>query len=283
MDLLRPSFLQPLALDIAGYLKLATVGKLRIERFRLGQAVAGIPIEATLEGSGPLTDFRSELESTLYRPQTEKAEGAAEPLLALSGALSLGNEGSWLSDGVKRPQPEERPDAAVGLDLRLAVPRAAGNGGDEAQGAQDAQEQGSLRLLLTLAGARFSVPELMAEVPGGLVAGHGLFFDDAKVGGDLSVLLSDPDALMRLVAALTGEAQAGLPLASANLEATLSGTLDAPGLVLKAAVPGIVLDAAQPDARLDVASSWTLVVRSLLSEPSVTADATFHLGVPFVR
>lgn len=73
-------------------------------------------------------------------------------MLALSGALSLGNEGSWLSDGVKRPQPEERPDAAVGLDLRLAVPRAAGNGGDEAQGAQDAQEQGSLRLLLTLAG-----------------------------------------------------------------------------------------------------------------------------------
>ena len=283
LDLLRPSFLQPLASDIAGYLKLATVGKLRIERFRLGQAVAGIPIEAALEGTGPLTDFRSELESTLYRPQTEKAEGAAEPLLALSGALSLGNEGSWLSDGVKRPQPEERPDAAVGLDLRLAVPRAAGNGGDEAQGAQDAQEQGSLRLLLTLAGARFSVPELMAEVPGGLVAGHGLFFDDAKVGGDLSVLLSDPDALMRLVAALTGEAQAGLPLASANLEATLSGTLDAPGLVLKASVPGIVLDAAQPDARLDVASSWTLAVRSLLSEPSVTADATVNLGGPFVR
>ena len=131
----------------------------------------------------------------------------------------------------------------MGLDLRLAVPRAAGNGGDEAQGAQDAPEQGSLRLLLTLAGARFSVPELMAEVPGGLVTGHGLFFDDAKVGGDLSVLLSDPDALMRLVAALTGEAQAGLPLASANLEAALSGTLDAPGLVLKASVPGIVLDA----------------------------------------
>ena len=39
-----------LASDIAGYLKLATVGELRIERFRLGQAVAGIPIEATLEG-----------------------------------------------------------------------------------------------------------------------------------------------------------------------------------------------------------------------------------------
>ena len=258
LELLRPSFLQPLASDIAGYLKLATVGELRIERFRLGQAVAGIPIEATLEGSGPLTDFRSELESTLYRPQIEKAGGAAEPLLALSGALNLGNEGNWLSDGVKRPQPEERPDAGVGLDLRLAVPRAAGNGGDEAQGAQDAPEQGSLRLLLTLAGARFSVPELMAEVPGGLVTGHGLFFDDAKVGGDLSVLLSDPAALMRLVAALTGEAQAGLPLASANLEAALSGTLDAPGLVLKASVPGIVLDAAQPDARLDVASSWTL-------------------------
>ena len=123
-------------------------------------------------------------------------------MLALSGALNLGNEGNWLSDGVKRPQPEERPDAGVGLDLWLAVPRAAGNGGDEAQGAQDAPEQGSLRLLLTLAGARFSVPELMAEVPGGLVTGHGLFFDDAKVGGDLSVLLSDPDALMRLVAAL---------------------------------------------------------------------------------
>ncbi|MFR3458761.1 MAG: translocation/assembly module TamB domain-containing protein, partial [Bilophila wadsworthia] len=206
-----------------------------------------------------------------------------EPLLALSGALNLGNEGNWLSDGVKRPQPEERPDAGVGLDLRLAVPRAAGNGGDEAQGAQDAPEQGSLRLLLTLAGARFSVPELMAEVPGGLVTGHGLFFDDAKVGGDLSVLLSDPDALMRLVAALTGEAQAGLPLASANLEAALSGTLDAPGLVLKASVPGIVLDAAQPDARLDVASSWTLAVQSLLSEPSVTADATVNLGGPFVR
>ncbi|MFR4117550.1 MAG: hypothetical protein ACLT2T_00605 [Bilophila wadsworthia] len=171
----------------------------------------------------------------------------------------------------------------MGLDLRLAVPRAAGNGGDEAQGAQDAPEQGSLRLLLTLAGARFSVPELMAEVPGGLVTGHGLFFDDANVGGDLSVLLSDPDALMRLVAALTGEAQAGLPLASANLEAALSGTLDAPGLVLKASVPGIVLDAAQPDARLDVASSWTLAVRSLLSEPSVTADATVNLGGPFVR
>lgn len=156
-------------------MKLATVGKLRIERFRLGQAVAGIPIEATLEGTGPLTDFRSELESTLYRPQTEKAEGAAEPLLALSGALSLGNEGSWLSDGVKRPQPEERPDAAVGLDLRIAVPRAAGNGGDEAQGAQDAQEQGSLRLLLTLAGARFSVPELMAEVRAGWLPGTGSF------------------------------------------------------------------------------------------------------------
>lgn len=83
---------------------------------------------------------------------------------------------------------------------------------------------------------------------------------------------------MRLVAALTGEAQAGLPLASANLEAALSGTLDAPGLVLKASVPGIVLDAAQPDARLDVASSWTLAVQSLLSEPSVTADATVNLG-----
>ena len=64
LELLRPSFLQPLASDIAGYWKLATVGELRIERFRLGQAVAGIPIEATLEGSGPLTDFRSELEST---------------------------------------------------------------------------------------------------------------------------------------------------------------------------------------------------------------------------
>ena len=88
---------------------------------------------------------------------------------------------------------------------------------------------------------------------------------------------------MRLVAALTGEAQAGLPLASANLEAALSGTLDAPGLVLKASVPGIVLDAAQPDARLDVASSWTLAVRSLLSEPSVTADVTVNLGGPFVR
>lgn len=88
---------------------------------------------------------------------------------------------------------------------------------------------------------------------------------------------------MRLVAALTGEAQAGLPLASANLEAALSGTLDAPGLVLKASVPGIVLDAAQPDARLDVASSWTLAVRSLLSEPSVTADAAVNLGGPFVR
>lgn len=48
-------------------------------------------------------------------------------------------------------------------------------------------------------------------------------------------------------------------------------------------MPGIVLDAAQPDARLDVASSWTLVVRSLLSEPSVTADATVNLGGPFVR
>lgn len=95
--------------------------------------------------------------------------------------------------------------------------------------------------------------------------------------------MSDPDALMRLVAALTGEAQAGLPLASANLEAALSGTLDAPGLVLKASVPGIVLDAAQPDARLDVASSWTLAVQSLLSEPSVTADATVNLGGPFVR
>lgn len=146
-------------------LKLATVGKLRIERFRLGQAVAGIPIEATLEGTGPLTDFRSELESTLYRPQTEKAEGAAEPLLALSGALSLGNEGKL----------------AVGRREATAARRAARRGGGAgsavcrpcrkwrrrgAQGAQDAQEQGSLRLLLTLAGARFSVPELMAEVPG---------------------------------------------------------------------------------------------------------------------
>ncbi len=283
LELLRPSFLEPLASDIAGYLKLATVEKLRIERFRLGQAVAGIPIEATLEGSGPLTDFRSELESTLYRPQTGKAEGAADPLLALSGALNLGNEGNWLSDGVKRPQPEERPDAAVGLDLRLAVPHASGNGGEREQVAQDAPEQGSLRLLLTLAGARFSVPELTAEVPGGSVAGHGLFFDDAKVGGDLSVWLSEPDALMRFVAALTGEAQAGLSLASANLEAVLSGTLDAPGLALKASVPGIVLDAAQPDARLDVASSWTFAVRSLLSEPSATADAVVNLGGPFVR
>ena len=149
--------------------------------------------------------------------------------------------------------------------------------------AQGAPEQGSLRLLLTLAGARFSVPELTAEVPGGSIAGHGLFFDDAKVGGDLSVWLSEPDALMRFVAALTGEAQAGLPLASANLEAALSGTLDAPGLALKASVPGIVLDAAQPDARLDVASSWTFAVRSLLSEPSATADAVVNLGGPFVR
>ena len=122
LELLRPSFLQPLASDIAGYLKLATVGELRIERFRLGQAVAGIPIEATLEGSGPLTDFRSELESTLYRPQIEKAGGTAEPLLALSGALNLGNEGNWLSDGVKRPQPEERPDAGVGLDSAACRP-----------------------------------------------------------------------------------------------------------------------------------------------------------------
>ena len=94
-----------------GYLKLATVGELRIERFRLGQAVAGIPIEATLEGSGPLTDFRSELESTLYRPQIEKAGGRLSRCWPLSGALNLGNEGNWLSDGVKRPQPEERPDA----------------------------------------------------------------------------------------------------------------------------------------------------------------------------
>lgn len=117
--------------DIAGYLKLATVGELRIERFQLGQAVTGIPIETTLEDSGPLADFRSKLESTLYRPQIEKAGGATESLLALSGILNLGNEGNWLSDGVKHPQPEERPDAGVGLDLRLTVPRVAEDGGDE--------------------------------------------------------------------------------------------------------------------------------------------------------
>ncbi len=283
LELLQPSFLKPLASGIAGYLKLATVEKLRIERFRLGQAVAGIPVEATLDGTGPLTDFRSELESTLYRPQSEKAEGTPKPLLSLSGALNLGNEGEWLSGGTGSSQPAERPDAAVGLDLRLAVPRLAGEGGGEAQQAQDTPEQGTLRLLLTLTGARFSVPGLAVEMPGSSVAAHGLFFDDMKVGGDLSVLLSDPPALMRLVAALTGEAQSGVPLASATLEAVLSGTLDAPELALKTSVPGIVLDAAQPDARLDVASSWTLAVRSLLSAPSVTADATVNLGGPFVR
>lgn len=134
-----------------------------------------------------------------------------------------------------------------------------------------------------LVGTRFSVPELMVEMPGGLVIGHGFFFDDAKVGGDLSVLLSDPDVLMRLAATLAGGAQAGLPLASANLEAALSGALDAPGPVLKVSVSGVVLDAAQPDARLDTASLWTLAVWSLLSEPSVTADAIMNLGGPFVR
>lgn len=173
--------------------------------------MAGIPIEATLEGSGPLTDFRSELESTLYRPQIEKAGGTAEPLLALSGALNLGNEGNWLSDGVKRPQPEERPDAGVGLDLRLAVPsrcrkwRRRGAGGAGCPGT-------GLAAVVADAGGR-SVFRARADGggAGGLVTGHGLFFDNAKVGGDLSVLLSDPDVLMRLVAALTGEAQAGLP------------------------------------------------------------------------
>lgn len=284
LDMLQPSFLKPLASDIAGYLKLATVEKLRIERFRLGQAVAGIPIEATLGGSGPLTDFQSRLDAMLYRPRPEGAEGTGQPLLALSGALNLGNEGGWLADGVKRPQPAERPDAAVELDFRLTVPGVAGDGGAKAQGAQDvASEQGSLRLLLTLTGARFSVPELTAEVPGGLVSAHDLSFDDKKVGGELSALLSDPAALMRLVAVLTGRVQAGLPLASANLDAALSGTLDAPELALKASALGIALDAAQPDARLDVTSSWTLAVQSLFSEPSLTADAAVNLGGPFVQ
>lgn len=284
LEMLQPSFLKPLASAIAGYLKLATVEKLRIERFRLGQAVAGIPIEATLGGYGPLTDFQSELEATLYRPRPEGAEGTEQPLLALSGALNLGNEGGWLADGVKRPQPAGRPDAAVGLDLRLTVPGLAGDGGGQALGTRGISlEQGSLQLLLTLTGARFSVPELMAEVPGGLVTAHDLSFDDKKVGGGLSALLSDPAALMRLVAALTGGAQAGLPLASANLDAALSGTLDAPELALKASALGIVLDAAQPDARLDVGSSWTFAAQSLLSEPSVTADADVNLGGPFVQ
>lgn len=270
LDLLRPSFLKPLGSDIAGYLKLATVERLRVERFRLGQDVMGLPLTATLEGGGPLTDFRNRVDVALSRPQ--EGDGPARPLLDVFGSLNLGNAGDWLADAGK----DVHPDLAAGLDLRLAV-----HGAAETE-KPSSPEEGSLRALLTLTEGRLGVPALALSAPGTTLAASELSLDDDRIGGGLTAGLSDPAALMRLVALLTGGEPVALPLTSASLDTTLSGTLEAPELALEATVPGIILDPAQKDARLDASASLRLSAHALFTEPALTADGTVRLGGPFV-
>ena len=268
MEWLRPSFLKPLGSDIAGYLKLATVERLRVEGFRLGQDVMGLPLTATLEGGGPLTDFRNSVDVVLSRPQ--EGDGPARPLLAVSGSLNLGNAGGWLADAGK----DAHPDLAAGLDLRLAVHGAAEP--------PSSPEEGSLRALLTLTEGRFGVPSLALSAPGATLAATGLSLDGDRIGGGLNAALNDPAALMRLVALFTGGEPVVPPLTSATLDTTLSGTLEAPELALEAAVPGILPDPARKDARLDASASLRFAARALFTEPALSADGTVRLGGPFV-
>ncbi len=264
LDSLRPAFLRPLGADIAGWLRLATVERLHVGRFQLGQAVMGFPLEASLDGGGPLTDVALEVEATLHRPEAAQEKGRV-PLLSLAGLLHFGNAGAWLASS--------QPDVAAAADLRLTVPA------QDAGATPDAHE-GRLTLLAELAGGRLSLPSLSVVLPGVQLAGSKLFLEDLKLGGELSVALQKPEALMRTVAAFAGADPVSLPLASAGLDAELSGMLESPALSLKASA-GLVPDAAQPEALLDVVSSWTLAARSLFSEPALTVDGSVSLGGPF--
>ena len=176
MEWLRPSFLKPLGSDIAGYLKLATVERLRVEGFRLGQDVMGLPLTATLEGGGPLTDFRNSVDVVLSRPQ--EGDGPARPLLAVSGSLNLGNAGGWLADAGK----DVHPDLAAGLDLRLAVHGAAEP--------PSSPEEGSLRTPhpSTAAGERFGCTPFSVCEAACLLAARQLGTTGATTPGDEGTL-----------------------------------------------------------------------------------------------
>lgn len=269
LALLRPDALQPLAADIAKYLGLASVDKLSVSRFRLGQAVAGLPLTISIDGGGPLTDFRTRLHVTAYRPIAP--EGTPRTLLEADGTLNLGNEGKWLPSSVASHPDEAKPDAAVGLDAVVKVPGA---------------EPGRVRLLLTLTGARLGIPALSVEAPGGEVKGKGLFYDDERVGGEAALALSDPAALLRLFFLLADERvplRDPFPLKEGTLAAHLSGTLDAPELTLDGDVAGIAPDAARPADTIDVHTAWKLAARSLFKDPALTAEGAVRLRGPLVE
>lgn len=269
LALLRPDALKPLAADIVKYLGLASVDKLSVSRFRLGQAVAGLPLTISIDGGGPLTDFRTKLHVTAYRPAAP--DGTARTLLEADGTLNLGNEGKWLpSSAVSHPD-EARPDAAVGLDAVVKVPGA---------------EPGRVRFLLTLTGARLGVPALSLEAPGGEVKVKGLFYDDERVGGEAALALSDPAALLRVLFLLADERvplRDPFPLKESTLAAHLSGTLDAPELTLDGDVSGIAPDAAHPADTIDAHTAWKLAARSLFKDPALTADGAVRLRGPLVE
>ncbi|WP_300716111.1 hypothetical protein [uncultured Bilophila sp.] len=203
LAMLKPEALKPLASDIAGALRLVTVDKLSVDRLRLGQAVAGVPLTLTLEGGGPLTDFRSDVNVIVFRPAVP-----GEPLRTLleaDGHLYLGNEGKWLPSAVVSAEEEARPDVAAGLDMRVTVPGSEQSQKPDADSGHDGNEPtakpgngtGRVRALVTLTGSRLGVPALEVEAPGASVHGKGLFYDDENVGGDAALSLGDPAALLR--------------------------------------------------------------------------------------
>lgn len=291
LAMLKPEALKPLASDIAGALRLVTVDKLSVDRLRLGQAVAGVPLTLTLEGGGPLTDFRSDVNVIVFRPAV-----SGEPLRTLleaDGHLYLGNEGKWLPSAVVSAEEEARPDVAAGLDMRVTVPGSehsqkpdadSGHDGNE-PAAKPGNETGRVRALVTLTGSRLGVPALEVEAPGASVHGKGLFYDDESVGGDAALALGDPAALLRLVFALAGDDVAPretLPLKEATLAAHLAGKLDAPELTLDGAVSGLAPDPARPGETVDIHAAWKLAAQSLFADAALTADGAFRLTGPLM-
>ncbi len=293
LDSLRPAFLKPLGADMAGWLRLASVERLH-GMFRLGRDVAGLPLELSLDGGGPLTDLAAEVAATLFHPQfrpESNPESEKTPLLHLSGVLHIGNEGAWLQE----QSPEHHPDVAAGVECRFFIPTLetqpkTQKAQTESLKAEPGQLEGSLSLLATLTGSRLSVPVLTLDVPGGRVAATNLSLEDLRLGGDLSAALHDPAAVLRLVSALddglSGKKAKGspeekgtvLPLTSATLAAALSGTLEHPDLSLNLSA-GLLPDSS-PESRLDVASVWSLNARTLFSDPALTVDGSVSLGGP---
>ncbi len=289
LAMLKPEALKPLASDIAGALRLVTVDKLSVDRLRLGQAVAGVPLTLTLEGGGPLTDFRSDVNVIVFRPAVP-----GEPLRTLleaDGHLYLGNEGKWLPSAVVSAEEEARPDVAAGLDMRVTVPGSEQSQKPDADSGHDGNEPtakpgngtGRVRALVTLTGSRLGVPALEVEAPGASVHGKGLFYDDENVGGDAALSLGDPAAL--LVFALAGDDVAPretLPLKEATLAAHLAGKLDAPELTLDGVVSGLAPDPARPDETVDIHAAWKLAAQSLFADAALTADGAFRLTGPLM-